>query len=462
MPITQREDAIRSVIQAWHETKSAFVVCGGVDAEGKLHGRDVDIFTDKNNASRLSQVAEERLAAMGYLTWRRQTVSALLIFFRKKEDAAASFFEIDFIHSLQWALTVFVRGASSLGDVRILHEIPISPWASFAKNFLIQLLAGNQNKIAAKLRDSELWRANSPETSRHLSFFFGDSLGNELQKAVLDRDLPRLWHLAPALRKACLARTLRPGSWLSSLSAAARWLRQSWHRRFGGRPLVPILAVVGPDGAGKSSVLAAVTAKLPEHFPFWGVANRHWRPELLPNIGALAGKPQPENGQPVVPRRKSGRFYWLRLAYYTCDFLLGYFFKDRPLRSGLTAVLYDRCFWDMYIDPLRFGLGGTSGMLTLGRMLPGPDLIVCLKVDPQIARDRKGELSDAEVERQNKAWRDLAGKIPTPLHTLDAREPVQANADAIVALYMAALEQVLGRPKQTSADTAVPDRYPRE
>jgi len=452
MPITQREDAIRSVIQAWNGSETAFVMCGGVDAEGNLRGRDVDILTDKNNAGRLCQVAEERLADMGYTTWRRTTVSALLLFFRKKEDDATSFVEIDFIHSLQWALTVFVRGASSLSDVRILYETPVSPWASFVKNFLIQLLASNKSKVAAKLQDAELWLRSSPETSRNFSLFFGDSLSTELQEAVRVQDLPRLWNLAPALRKACWARSLRPARWPSLPSAGTRWLRQGWHRCLGGHPLVPILAVVGPDGAGKSSVLAAVAEKLPERFPFWGVANRHWRPELLPNIGALAGKPQPEKGQPVVPRRKSGRFYWPRLAYYACDFLLGYFFKDRPLRSGLNAVLYDRCFWDMYVDPLRFGLGGTSGMFTLGRILPGPDLIVCLKVDPHLARERKGELSDAEVARQNKAWLDLAGKIRTPLHILDAREPVEANAEKIVAFHMAALEQMLGPSATTKTD----------
>jgi hypothetical protein len=444
MRTTQRENTIRSVVQAWNGSETAFVACGGIDAEGNLRGRDVDILTDKNSAGRLCQVAEERLAAMGYLTWRRQTVSALLLFSRKKEDDATSFVEIDFIHSLQWALAVFVRRASFLSDVRILHEIPISPWASFAKDFLIQLLAGNKSKVAAKLQDAELWLANSPEISRNLSFFFGDSLSNELQEAVRNQDLPGPWSLAPALRKACLARSLRLKRWPSLPSAATRWLRQSWHRRFGGRPLVPILAVVGPDGAGKSSVLAAVTAKLPQYFPFWSVANRHWRPELLPNIGVIAGKPQPEKDQPVLPRRTSGRFYVLRLAYYAGDFLLGYFFKDRPVRSGLTPVLYDRCFWDMYVDPLRFGLRSNSGMLTLGRILPGPDVIVCLEVDPHLARERKGELSDADVERQNKAWRDLAGKINTPLHTLDAREPIETNADAIVAFYMAALEQMLG------------------
>jgi thymidylate kinase len=451
MPLTQRADAIRSVIQASHDSKATFVVCGGVDAEGNLHGRDVDILTGKNSAARLCQIAEERLAEMGYLTWRRQNVSALLLFFRKKEDDAAPFFEIDFLHTLQWTLTPFVSGASSLGDVRTINDVPASPWASFAKNILIQLLAGNKPKVAAKLRDAQSWLANSPEISRKLEFFVGSSLAAELQQAVQHQDLAGLWNLAPALRRSCLARSLRPGHWPGLPSAALRWLRQSWHRYFGGRPLVPILAVVGPDGAGKSSVLAAVAEKLPERFPFWGVAHRHWRPELLPNIGALAGKPQPEKGQPVVPRRTRGRFYFIRLAYYASDFLLGYFFKDRPARSGLTPVLYDRCFWDMYVDPLRFGLGGTRGMIALGRILPRPDLIVCLEVDPHTARERKGELNDAEVTRQNNAWRDLAATIRTPLHRLDAREPVKTNAENIVALYMDALGQMLGQSHTTEA-----------
>jgi len=449
---TQQENVIRSVIRDWTGLGAVLVVCGGIDAEGKLGGRDIDILTNKKNADPLCEAAEKRLAAMGYKTWRRQTISALLLFYRRDDDEAASFFEIDLLHSLQWALTAFVSGASTLGDVRVLNAIPVSPWASFAKNVLIQLLAGNKTKVAAKLQDGRSWLANSPEISRKLSFFFGDSLSAELQQAVLNYDLPQLWNLAPALRRACFARSLRPSRWKSLPPAATRWLRQGWHRCFGKRPLVPILALVGPDGAGKSSVLAAVAEKLPERFPFWSVANRHWRPEVLPNIGVLAGKPQPERGQPVAPRRKSGRFYFLRLAYYGADFLMGYFFKDCPVRSGLTPILYDRCFWDMYVDPLRFGLGGTSGMLALGRVLPGPDLIVCLEVDPHIARERKAELSDEEVARQNKAWFDLAGKIRTPLHILDAREPVEANAEKVVALYLRALEEMLGQSRTNETD----------
>lgn len=451
MILTQREDALRSVIQAWTDSEAPFVVCGGLDAEGTVHGRDIDILTDKHNAGRLCEVAEKRLDAAGYTTWRRQTGVTLLLFFRRTEDEDASFIEIDFLHTLQWTLSTFVSGTSSLHDVRVFNGMPVSPWASFAKNFLIQLLAGNKPKIAAKLQDARSWLTHSPEISRKLASFFGPSLAAELQQAVQDQDLAILWNLAPALRKACLARSLRPGRWPSFPAAALRWLRQCWRRYFGGRPLVPILAVVGPDGAGKSSILAAVAEKLPERFPFWGVAHRHWRPELLPNIGAIAGKPQPERGQAVVPRRTRGRFYFMRLAYYASDFLLGYFFKDRRVRSGLTPVLYDRCFWDMYVDPLRFGLGGTRGMLTLGRILPGPDLIVCLEVDPQTARDRKGELNDAEVTRQNSAWRDLATKIRTPLHRLDARKPVATNAEKIIALYMDALEQMLGQCHTTDA-----------
>ncbi len=451
MTLTQQEDALRSVIQAWKDSETPFVVCGGLDAAGNLHGRDIDILTDKGNAGCLCEVAEKRLDATGYTTWRRQTVSALLLFFRRTKDEDASFIEIDFLHTLQWTLTTFVSGTSCLRDVRVFNDMPVSPWASFAKNFLIQLLAGNKPKIAAKLQHARSWLTQSPEIPRKLALFFGSSLAARMQEAVQNQDLAGLWNLAPALRRACLVSSLRPGRWPGLPVAVLRWWRQSWRRYLGGRPLVPILAVVGPDGAGKSSVLAAVAEKLPERFPFWNVAHRHWRPELLPNIGALAGKPQPEKGQPVVPRRTRGRFYFVRLAYYASDFLLGYFFKDRPVRAGLTPVLYDRCFWDMYVDPLRFGLGGTRGILALGRILPGPDLIVCLEVDPHTARERKGELNDAEVTRQNNAWRDLAATIRTPLHRLDAREPVKTNAENIVALYMDALGQMLGQSHTTEA-----------
>jgi thymidylate kinase len=439
----EEQKVIHAVVQQWKQLGIPFAVCGGIDAGGTLHGRDLDVLVDRERVGELCTAARDYLHTEGYATWTRQKGPSLLLFCRKTDPSESAFFEIDFLSRQQWLLATFVNGSSVLRDLATSEALPFSPWAAFAKNILIQLLAGNKNKVAANLRNGCHWLASSKEVSSRLRDFVGSVAADELQKAIVTQDLAALSALSPCLRRSCVIRSLRPTRWLQLPAAAIFWVRQKWQRMGGGRLMTPIIAVVGPDGAGKSSVLQAVKGILPERFPLWGVQMRHWRPSLLPSIGAVAGKPQPEEGKPNLPRRKSGRFYFIRLAYYGVDFLAGYILKDRRLRAGLTAVLYDRCFWDMYVDPVRFGLGSRQGMLSLGRLLPGPNMIFCLDVDPETARARKGELADHEVAEQNKKWHELATKIKTPIRFLDARKPIDVNARIIANAYMDALVKML-------------------
>ena len=75
-------------------------------------------------------------------------------------------------------------------------------------------------------------------------------------------------------------------------------------------------------------------------------------------------------------------------------------------------------------------------MLALGTILPGPDLIVCLSVRPEVARIRKGELTDSEVSEQNKRWVELSKTIDVPITILSADEAPSVLAEKIVDIYL--------------------------
>jgi hypothetical protein len=101
------------------------------------------------------------------------------------------------------------------------------------------------------------------------------------------------------------------------------------------------------------------------------------------------------------------------VLYYSLDFWLGGWWKDRPAVSQLRAVVYDRCALDMQVDPLRFGLPQTLLTRIAVRLLPTPDLVVLLTDTPDRIHARKGELSCGEIERQQAEWLALAtqGKV---------------------------------------------------
>ena len=88
-----------------------------------------------------------------------------------------------------------------------------------------------------------------------------------------------------------------------------------------GHPAGFTILIVGPDGAGKSTLAAALPELLKG--PFKKHAASHWRPGILPRPGCLVGRSAPDTSTPT-PRSPFGRIAsLLLLAYYWADFVLG-------------------------------------------------------------------------------------------------------------------------------------------
>jgi hypothetical protein len=170
------------------------------------------------------------------------------------------------------------------------------------------------------------------------------------------------------------------------------------------KPLV--VACEGPDGVGKSTIIKKLSAKCSEIGG--SVIVRHWRPGLLPQLGALVGKSSPFDRGPVVPRRTPGHFHWLRLPYYLVDFSLGSLVKHFVDSGKRRLVLYDRCALDMAVDPVRYGLRSARGTLLLWKLIPKPNPVVLLYDTPERIVARKSDLKEEEIARQLEAWLGLA------------------------------------------------------
>jgi hypothetical protein len=190
--------------------------------------------------------------------------------------------------------------------------------------------------------------------------------------------------------------------------AAVRFLLSLWDRIVRGR--APCLALVGPDGVGKSTVLRFVRQWFEQEAPFIAVDIRPWRPALLPSLGRLVGKPEVTTTTSVRPRRRPGRFHAVRLAYYYLDFVLGSWWKDRRDPSRPRLVIYDRCALDMAVDPYRFGLASSRGAGLLWRMSPKPGLIVLLCDAPERIYRRKQDIELQDMRDQLTAWFRLAAQ----------------------------------------------------
>jgi thymidylate kinase len=162
-----------------------------------------------------------------------------------------------------------------------------------------------------------------------------------------------------------------------------------------------LVAVLGPDGVGKSTVLEGLAQEFV--VPLRRRRLFHWRPQVLARR---------KDNRPVTdPHGQMPRGSLVSMAYlsvFFADCWAGYLFVVRPrlVRSGF--VQFDRYFHDVLVDPRRYRYGGPKWFAAfLCRLVPEPDLVILLDADEDLIRARKTELPRSEIQRQRQSYRQL-------------------------------------------------------
>ena len=158
----------------------------------------------------------------------------------------------------------------------------------------------------------------------------------------------------------------------------------------------------GPDGCGKTTVIELLRERLAVNPPMLF----HFRPSLLPNLGEVAHKAgavkevdrnfdRPHRGQ-----RKGLISSLIRLAYYSCDYVIGYAVRILPLQQRKHIVFFDRYFTDIIVDGERSSIFLNYRFLArLRHFIPGCQYNFLFRVDPERILNRKQELSGEVIER---------------------------------------------------------------
>jgi O-antigen/teichoic acid export membrane protein/thymidylate kinase len=267
------------------------------------------------------------------------------------------------------------------------------------------------------------------ETETVAARLFGRGIEREVAAACADG---RWDGIAERLR-ARMRRVALRTTGLGCLIYVLLELRCALRRWF--RPSGVYLVILGPDGAGKSTL----TRKIFEFFGplFEGQRILQWRPQLL--------KPRKEKAPWFNPPHTRPPYGSLRSAAHLLAVLLDYWVAYpiliRPLLARTALIVYDRDLHDLLVDRLRYRYGGPGWLCRFAvRLMPEPEAVyLTLDAEPDIILGRKNEVARNELERQRGAYRELAAGLPNSTVVRTDRDIESSNQLAIEAVlkYMA-------------------------
>jgi len=433
-----RSKAALLLAEALRNAGISYGVTSGIDGFPQTIGRDIDFLVHARDRLAVVQAAKKAFRAVGWELATRRRINGHYWCFAV-DRSTKTILEFDLAGPLQWGPCVF---ADRPFPDTIIGPFAVDSYARVVKRLILPLLAGRNEKVSKFASEASSVSQTSNTMSKRLGNFFGADLASSFLAAVDARNADDLFKLAPQLRRAVFSRSiLRP--WKLPRAVVNRVTEKLAVSPL-EKPMAPVVAIVGPDGVGKSTVIHELRKLLPQLLPINGVTLRHWRPSLLPPLGRLAGQEVPQAGVAHPPRRKAGRFRWIRNVYYSLDFTLGAWIKDRPLSSFNKIIIYDRCYLDMQADPVRFGLPDAKGLRFLARFYRHPDLLVLLEDSPDRIHARKPELSVAEISGIYERWR-VIGPRAKGFHVVSADAGAPETVKKVANLVVGAAIELLLR-----------------
>jgi hypothetical protein len=430
---------ITAAFDAWQRAGIPFVVLRNYEKLPQATTNDIDVLVEPGQRRHAEQVLIRTAGECGYRLHLRAEYAPLALYFSVAKFQSQIHFDLfggfgwrgipyldyqPFMQSKVPRETFFVPHPA--------HESACSLFSSLV--YTGKLKSKYQASISANF-------AAHPKTTRILlAKHYGLNLAAQIVDAAIAGRWTEIESLTGTVRAAVVRRRFASCP-LRALKEAVSDVKRLVHRFFHspGRAVV----LCGPDGCGKSTVGPALVDGLARTFSPDKGAQFHWKPAVF------SAQRQATRGPATDPHSRPPRnalVSVLSFAFHWLEFFLGWHLRVRPklFRGGL--VLIDRWYYDFFVDQRRYRLRVPKFLVRLGlTLLPKPDLVFLLDAPPEVLRQRKQEVPEAETRRQREAYLNLVQTLPNGI-VIDASQPPERVAGDICHKVLERMAAQISKP----------------
>lgn len=405
-----------------------FVVVGDIRDYGRKIDSDIDIVVSNEDLESVPQVlssyCEENDCRLVQML--RHEASAMCFDIAFQSDNKFGFIHPDVCSDFMRS-TRTLQSASELLEGRIRNSMGVwvpKPFSGF-KNYLLKKLEKHNIDFRQLEYLADLRSQDPSAIDAWVKELVGPELGRQVIRSLEELDLQVFKAAMPALRRVFVEKKpIRSFDRLKEIGRLADRIT---------RPTGIVLGFLGPDGVGKSTLIAEVQRRIAPAF------RKQARFHLRPNFGrqqrtsATVNDPHSDPPRGLLGSMSKLGLWWM-------DYFVGYFSSVYPKLIRSTLVIFDRYADDLSVDPKRYRYGGPLWMARLlSRVVPRPDLMFVLVADPDVIQARKAEVLPAETSRQVEAYRKLSQRKGVIL--IGAGRPVEEVVHDIVVEILKWMEK---------------------
>ncbi|MCH7807178.1 MAG: hypothetical protein IH995_08595 [Proteobacteria bacterium] len=240
---------------------------------------------------------------------------------------------------------------------------------------------------------------------------FGQALSRKLIDLVKYDDRKSLLALLPSLRRQLLFRSLAKTPFFTIGKIFEHHITEARIRY--AQKEVSSICILGPDGAGKSSVIGHLQKELT------GATKEIYFLHLKPQIFKRKTSHGPAT-DPQGQRQRSAILSVLKIWVWALELWVD------QIAHGyrhITLRIWDRYYHDLLVDPRRYRYGGPVWLARwVGKIIPKPDLWILLDAPAEVLQKRKQEVPPEESKRQRQAYLELIKGFKNAV-VIDASQP---------------------------------------